>query len=610
MTRTPVGRSPIGRDSTVDAEMDDNAEADEHDINMVKRDATEEWELDEDSPMVDDGNKLTVRSQNDPIEHHAMPQRHAAALQAIEHLSELTLKRKVPTAKGDLTTARQTSKKFKLTLPYGLLKQWKSQLPLVEYATDHEDDLDELDRDLDQMTDEGSVTCAAAANSHMFENGGLEDDGDGFERVLQGSGMRSDLIRVVGVVRGSSEVQMEESEVQDDLDSSVSMPKTKTTYRQVPREVSVVNTPEPMPKQVHRQAQNQQREESSVPEPISKAVKPTVQQDFGGAIHMPKQVHRQVHQPRATKDMMNTTARRNSKRQGESSVDGNVVSLKAIVGVVKSRTPSRSGGFPTAVDNISLSSSTTSTPSTTMKRKKAIFTNADLPQACLQQWKLIFMPMWLDWMRGPTLAAKGEPIFGVASQRVYEWHGNFANNAVAAVETFFKEHSDLLQTLDDRAEFIAYAMPADNDAPVIPALWATIDTEPLPEDDAVIHSGAFCSKFILRSLFSHLKNIQGLPDYARSKKHAIGAVALAACATERALLMWSTGVFVKETGKKAYFSENNWGLKTAEYVNMLKAKKKKGWMKLIKAAELLMEAERRGMARAAAQRAGLLLRHV
>ncbi|THH16006.1 hypothetical protein EW146_g4566 [Bondarzewia mesenterica] len=242
------------------------------------------------------------------------------------------------------------------------------------------------------------------------------------------------------------------------------------------------------------------------------------------------------------------------------------------------------------------------------------FTNKNLPKNCLPRWKVLFVPMWIDYIgtQGQpwsndlvedaqrlwdkvfpdipsVLAAKGEPIFHVAMQRLYDWHGAFATEAVKAVKKFFSVHGEELETREDRAEFIAYALAfSERNTSDIPFLWGSID-----ENVGVhtkIHRGAFMSSFILRSLRSHLTMVQVLPDISKRAEHPIGAVGLASCAVERALVLHATGEMVKETqGAASQFSSDNWGDKTLDYVADLQDKSERGWSKLVAGALLINE---------------------
>ncbi|THH07262.1 hypothetical protein EW146_g9371 [Bondarzewia mesenterica] len=227
------------------------------------------------------------------------------------------------------------------------------------------------------------------------------------------------------------------------------------------------------------------------------------------------------------------------------------------------------------------------------------------PQSELK-WHLVFMPMWLDYMgtlHEPwdteivagaqalwdhvfpsiprVLALKGEPIFGVCTQRIYEWHRNFALDGVDAVKRFFSSNEELLPTVADKAAFVAYAAPQGDEASVVPFLWGSIDMDPTTRNEA--HIGV---------------SVMTIPLADRDTAPPIGAVALATCSAERALQLWSSGVFVQPASNEK-FSNGVWGIKTEQYVRSLRDKSNVSWRKLVANAEALMALEFPGSGRPA-----------
>ncbi|THH13420.1 hypothetical protein EW146_g6794 [Bondarzewia mesenterica] len=175
-----------------------------------------------------------------------------------------------------------------------------------------------------------------------------------------------------------------------------------------------------------------------------------------------------------------------------------------------------------------------------------------------------------------VLAAKGEQCnaftIGAAHSRL---------RPSTPSKKFFSLHGEELETREDRAEFVAYALASsEKNTSDIPFLWGSID-----ENIGVhtkIHRGAFMSSFILHSLRSHLTMVQVLPDISKRAEHPIGAVGLASCVAERALVLHATGEMVKETrGAASQFSSDNWGDKTLDYVANLQDKSERGWSKLV-----------------------------
>ncbi|THH18387.1 hypothetical protein EW146_g2581 [Bondarzewia mesenterica] len=285
----------------------------------------------------------------------------------------------------------------------------------------------------------------------------------------------------------------------------------------------------------------------------------------------------------------------------------------------------------------SITTSTKVVTSMSSPSKGRKFTNKDLPKNCLPRWKVLFVPMWIDYIgtQGQpwsndlvedaqrlwdkvfpdipsVLAAKGEPIFHVVSfcytacctHQIFLCAGRQCNAfTIGAVHSrlrlstpskkFFSVHGEELETKEDHAEFIAYALASsERNTSDIPFLWGSID-----ENISVhtkIHRGAFMSSFILRSLRSHLTMVQVLPDISKRAEHPIGAVGLASCAAERALVLHATGEMVKETwGAASQFSSDNWGDKTLDYVADLQDKSERGWSKLVASALSINEMGRR-----------------
>ncbi|KII96185.1 hypothetical protein PLICRDRAFT_170758 [Plicaturopsis crispa FD-325 SS-3] len=222
---------------------------------------------------------------------------------------------------------------------------------------------------------------------------------------------------------------------------------------------------------------------------------------------------------------------------------------------------------------------TPASAASTSKRENGKFNNSDLPTNTLDEFTKTYVPIAREicsLLRNPwkfttstavlaelqetwtivvfpdiphTISWKGDPVWEVSRQRVYEYRSAFGPAAEEAVRAFWP--SSGMDTDARRAEFVAWAVPLDEKAGMnMPFAWAS--------------KGLLQTDTIAATLASHYKAIlgSGVDERQLSGQFPVGALALAAAAVNRAFDKWRTGVELK--GGKG-FNESTYGHITAMY---------------------------------------------
>ncbi|KAF8317801.1 hypothetical protein F5887DRAFT_928748 [Amanita rubescens] len=263
-----------------------------------------------------------------------------------------------------------------------------------------------------------------------------------------------------------------------------------------------------------------------------------------------------------------------------------------------------------------------------VKRK---FRMSDLPIAAgpdsdeMAKWNSVMIPRWIDhvfsisespWNFGDLvsaaqtfwdatfhikhkLAARGEPVYFLLKQRIYELRGRFAIRAERAVETFFDRLREEDQTQELRAQYVEWAVPRgtttcdkfgrqiSTDRPkVMPYLWLFCPDE--EEEPDLELEGPFQHECILDTFALFLEVIEPLPSQEQNITGGYFprvALALAAAAVERAFNQWRSGIYVPYDNIRGRFDQRSWGFHTAEFMQSIGKLSEDNWRKIMKKAK-------------------------
>lgn len=244
----------------------------------------------------------------------------------------------------------------------------------------------------------------------------------------------------------------------------------------------------------------------------------------------------------------------------------------------------------------------------------------DLPGGSQQRFREEMCPMWLDfvstlenpwdltshidvmqeiWNRtftdiNHTVQKANDPVYFLLLQRTSNYRCDVAKRGEIAVAAYLESIG--LKTPDEIAQHINFLVPSvshmrgdENSVKCYPFMWR--EAKNIMNVDGHIErtetKGAFCSRPISDTLAHFLEIRECIPQALRQTDHPRGALALATVSVERALRMYSTGIYVKPEDRRQSslrFSRKHWGVTTEEVMISVKKTTSRGWKKIIKAA--------------------------
>ncbi|KIM49826.1 hypothetical protein M413DRAFT_438944, partial [Hebeloma cylindrosporum] len=93
--------------------------------------------------------------------------------------------------------------------------------------------------------------------------------------------------------------------------------------------------------------------------------------------------------------------------------------------------------------------------------------------------------------------------------------------------------------------------------PTVPFHWKVWEVD---DNGKVTKKGCFQNQLIMYTLaHAHFSDFEDVPVVAKLKIKPVGALILAVQAVEHAFKSWTTGVYVKNSSPKGYFSGDNYG---------------------------------------------------
>ncbi|KAK0445689.1 uncharacterized protein EV420DRAFT_1717449 [Desarmillaria tabescens] len=150
----------------------------------------------------------------------------------------------------------------------------------------------------------------------------------------------------------------------------------------------------------------------------------------------------------------------------------------------------------------------------------------------------------------------------LANYRITNFRHDICVEAEKAVEAFIKEHSDQLSTPELIGQYMAYLItstsPEGNvSGPSPPFMWKVW------KNDGAKRRGIFCHELIIRVMAEAHFMALGPMNNLSIIPYPKGALLLTGQAVERAISMWTTGVFVNTTAPT--FSRQNFDNVTEEF---------------------------------------------
>lgn len=242
----------------------------------------------------------------------------------------------------------------------------------------------------------------------------------------------------------------------------------------------------------------------------------------------------------------------------------------------------------------------------------------DLPDGSQQRFREELCPMWLDFvstLENPwdptnhidvmqelwnktftdidhTVQRANDPVYFLLIQRTSTYRCDVAKRGEIAVAAYLESIG--LKTPDEIAQHINFLVPSvsemrsdEKSVECYPFMWR--EAKNIMNEDGHIErtetKGAFCSRPISDTLAHYLEIRECIPQALRQTGHPRGALALATVSVERALRMYSTGIYVKpEDRRQSRFSRKHWGVTTEEVMISVMKTTSRGWKKIIKAA--------------------------
>ncbi|KAG1732305.1 hypothetical protein EDB19DRAFT_1291794 [Suillus lakei] len=251
------------------------------------------------------------------------------------------------------------------------------------------------------------------------------------------------------------------------------------------------------------------------------------------------------------------------------------------------------------------------------KKRRVRFRMEDLPDGSQQRFREDLGPLWLDFvstLENPwevtnytdvmqefwnmtftdidhTVQKTNDPVYHLLLQRTCGYRNEFAKRGETAVAGYLDSIG--LENPDEIAQYIDFLVPSvskirgdEETARCYPFMWE--EARNIMNEDGRIErietKGAFCSRPISDALASYLEIRECIPQAWRQTDNPRGALVLATAAVERALRMYSTGIYVKPSSLESRFSQKHWGVRTEEVMISVKKTTSRGWKKIIKAA--------------------------